>query len=214
MEKDGCIVDLRDADLSGAVLAGAVLSGVELKGVTLSHADLRGASLSSADLRGTNLHQAKLSGTYLLGTNLSGLDSAAPDTYPPVDRTRHVDLRGADLRKAILVGADLTGADMSTADLTGADLVHPRAGPYGILAEFEGGFRGREEAAKVLLEYFAGGWRHPFNRSGLRGTILPDGQHYEAWLEAPETDDVLRRLDKAREKYDPEVWRRRLGSEE
>ena len=50
-----------------------------------------------------------------------------------------------------MVGADLTGADLSYADLTGADLVHPRAGPYGILAVFEGDLGGREGAAKLLL---------------------------------------------------------------
>jgi uncharacterized protein YjbI with pentapeptide repeats len=211
-EKDNGIVDLRDADLSGSVLPGAVLSGVELKGVTLNRANLRGASLSSADLRGSSFYGANLSGAYLLlGTNLGGLESAATETYPPVDRMLRVDLRNANMKKAVMVGATLPGADLRGADLTGADLVHPRAGPYGILAEIKGGFHGREEAAKVLLEFFAGGWRFPSNQSRLRGTTLPDGQRYEAWLKAPGTDDVLRRLAEARKTYDPEVWRRRLG---
>jgi hypothetical protein len=205
-EKDDLIVELRDADLSGAVVTGAVLSGVDLKGINLSHADLRGASLSSADLRGTNLREANLSGAYLAGTNLRGLPSAAPDTYPPVDRTRNVDLRSANLKGAILVGADLTGADLSYADLTGADLVHPRAGPYGILAVFEGDLGGREGAAKLLLQYYAGSWRPATNQSGLKGTTLPDGQRYEAWLKVPGTEDALKSLDKARENYDPEAW--------
>jgi hypothetical protein len=56
------------------------------------------------------------------------------------------------------------------------------------------------------LQYYAGTWRPATNQSGLKGTTLPDGQRYEAWLKVPGTEDALKSLDKARENYDPEAW--------
>jgi uncharacterized protein YjbI with pentapeptide repeats len=55
-------VDLRKADLSGAVLLGAYLSGADLREADLSGALLSGgADLSRADLRGADLSGAVLS---------------------------------------------------------------------------------------------------------------------------------------------------------
>ena len=53
--------DLRDTDLSGAVLSGAVLRDADLSGAVLSGAVLRGADLSDAVLRGAVLRGADLS---------------------------------------------------------------------------------------------------------------------------------------------------------
>ena len=74
--------DLRDAQLTGALLqrsnlARARLDGADLRGSNLSFASLLGASLRGADLRGANLHgadlrQADLSGALLDAGALAG----------------------------------------------------------------------------------------------------------------------------------------------
>ena len=84
-EEDGCMADLRGADLSGA---------------NLSWADLRRANLSRADLRGANLREANLSEANLRGANLSKADLLLAD------------LRGANLVLADLSEADLRRANL------------------------------------------------------------------------------------------------------
>jgi len=179
MQRVGCIVNLRDADLTGTSLSGAVLNGVELRGTTLSNANLRGAALDTADLRGADLSGANLSRANLVGAALSGLGSTGLPLYPPVDRTRYADLSYANLKGAILVGADLTGAHLDRADLTGADLVHPRAGGPSEqerrLAEARGLILSREVTANLRLEIMA---------ASLEGATMPDGQKYEDWLKS------------------------------
>jgi uncharacterized protein YjbI with pentapeptide repeats len=135
-------VDLRKADLSGAVLLGAYLSGADLReadlsgallsgGADLSRADLRGADLSGALLSrtllsGADLRQADLSGAVLLGANLSGANLSGVDLRG-VDLTgaylMKTNLSGADLREAKLSGVFLNEANLSAADLRGADLL-------------------------------------------------------------------------------------------
>jgi hypothetical protein len=51
---------LREANLSGAMLLDANLSGADLLDAVLSHANLRGANLRDANLRGANLRSADL----------------------------------------------------------------------------------------------------------------------------------------------------------
>jgi uncharacterized protein YjbI with pentapeptide repeats len=97
--------DLREANLSGAILFGANLSGANLFEADLSEADLREANLSGANLFGANLGGADLREANLSGANLSGAN-----------------LGGADLREANLSGANLSGADLSRVDLSEADL--------------------------------------------------------------------------------------------
>ena len=59
--------DLREADLRGANLHGAILRGANLR-----EADLRGANLGEAILRGANLGEADLRGADLYMANLHG----------------------------------------------------------------------------------------------------------------------------------------------
>jgi len=135
-------VDLRKADLSGAVLLGAYLSGADLReadlsgallsgGADLSRGDLRGADLSGALLSrtlllGADLREADLSGAVLIGANLSGANLSGVDLRG-VDLTgaylMKTNLSGADLREARLSGGFLNEANLSAADLRGADLL-------------------------------------------------------------------------------------------
>lgn len=83
--------DLRNADLTEAVLMranlrGAQLDGADLRGAdltsgNLSQASLRGADLSGAILRGVDFNRSDLSGTILQGANLalSNLQAARLD---------------------------------------------------------------------------------------------------------------------------------------
>jgi len=81
-------VDLRETDLSWAILRGAILTGVNLSETDLRYANLRGADLRKANLSGANLNLADL---------------------------REASLTKANLSKAYLFGADLRGADLSDA---------------------------------------------------------------------------------------------------
>ncbi|MEM9656069.1 MAG: pentapeptide repeat-containing protein [Actinomycetota bacterium] len=128
--------DLRNCDLSYAVLSGmnlwgAVLAGNRAVGVNLWGAHLDGADLSETDLRGANLERAgvrsvDLRRAILLGANLWGADlsnvTADRANFTNAD-LRSVDFTGADLTRAIFHGADLRGADLRRAKLVGADLV-------------------------------------------------------------------------------------------
>lgn len=98
----GTRADFGLANLSGADLTSAVLSGAILIWV-----DLSGAQLGKANLSGVKFVQANLSGAMLFSANLSGAD-----------------LSGAKLVDATLFEADLSGADLSTANLSGAELVN------------------------------------------------------------------------------------------
>ncbi len=115
IERDGAIIGLKAADLSGADLRGADLSGANLSEADLREAKLSGAilwgsNLTKADLSEAELREANLRGAELQEANLSGADLSGAK------------LRGAKLSIAELVGAGLSGAKLWRADLSGADL--------------------------------------------------------------------------------------------
>jgi len=119
---DRCI-DLTDAvliraDLAGAKLGGAVLTGAHLEGADLSEAGLSGAVLTGAHLEGADLSEAALGGR----ADLTGahLDKAKL----PGAKLQWGILTGARLGGATLSYADLEEADLSEADLSGANLSH------------------------------------------------------------------------------------------
>jgi uncharacterized protein YjbI with pentapeptide repeats len=117
-------IDLRDANLLGAGLAGADLSYAELSGANLTKANLRGANLSHATLHGVNFVEAKLGGAVLIhaemgGTDLSGADLSHADLSG-------AGLSGADLRTTNLSHAELGGANLIKANLLGANLNYAR----------------------------------------------------------------------------------------
>lgn len=95
---DGC--PLRDPDLVGVDLKGALLRGAQLEGVNLSSRDLRGAHFEGASLAGVNFTNAQLQGAFFNGA----------------------DLTGAVLRGACTRGAHFEASNLSRADLAGADL--------------------------------------------------------------------------------------------
>ena len=97
-------------ELRGADLRGAILSRANLRGAILYGADLSGASLSGASLSGARLHAGDLNGADLTGADLSNID------------LRWASLNSADLSKTILHGADLTSANLSGTSLSGAYL--------------------------------------------------------------------------------------------
>ena len=97
--------NLRDADLSEAVLTDAALWAADLTGADLSFAWLGNAALWDVDLTGADLSFASLSGADLTDAHLNSAD-----------------LTDADLTDAHLTGADLSGAVLSGADLWSADL--------------------------------------------------------------------------------------------
>ncbi|HWE40067.1 MAG TPA: toll/interleukin-1 receptor domain-containing protein [Isosphaeraceae bacterium] len=110
--------DLRDAnleglDLRGALLRRAILSGANLKGAKLVEAQLRGAKfrnadLQGADLSGSNLRRANFEGANLLDADLSGASLLSVNLAGAV-------LEGTNFRDAILgntffVATNLAGA--------------------------------------------------------------------------------------------------------
>ncbi|TDH64689.1 pentapeptide repeat-containing protein [Dankookia rubra] len=99
--------DLRNVDLTGAVLRDASLSNSDLRGATLRGVVGYTARFVAADLRGADLTEAELLRADMTRANLSGAR-----------------LVGADLRRIRFFRADLRGADLTAARLEGADLLH------------------------------------------------------------------------------------------
>ncbi|MCA9605055.1 MAG: DUF2169 domain-containing protein [Myxococcales bacterium] len=133
-------VQLRRANLAGAVLEGVVLAHADLTEANLAGANLRGANLGGAKLVGANLAGADLTDATLFATDLEnatleGATLAASLLHET--SFKRATLRGLQLERAILnevdlQGADLTGArivecvfhhvDLRKANLGGADL--------------------------------------------------------------------------------------------
>ena len=109
------VVDLYEADLSGANLNLVNLSGANLTRADLSGADLTRADLSEADLSRADLSEAKLTKADLSGANLSGTKLARADLSG-------ASLLGSKLLRSNLTSAKLTSANLTTADLSGANL--------------------------------------------------------------------------------------------
>ena len=107
--------DLREANLNGTNLAGALLRGADLGKADLNRANLSdailgGCDFSGADLGGANLSRANLDRAILRDANLSRVNFT------------DASLSTADLAEANLSLANFTGATLSDADLTGASL--------------------------------------------------------------------------------------------
>jgi hypothetical protein len=159
-------LDLRDADLSGARLRGALLD----------HADLRGARLVGADLSGSRLQEANLSGAHLIRAVLDDVRLGGGSLARAL-------LCSASLRRATLVRVDLAGANLAGADLESANLAHARladavfdrtkfvdaelAGVAGLDAVVHDG--PSELGTHALLRY-----GHEMPANFLRGVGLPD----------------------------------------
>jgi uncharacterized protein YjbI with pentapeptide repeats len=103
-----CRAQLRNADLSGAVLSSAdfeqaTMIGTKLKDASLTDAHFHSAHLQGADLSQANLEKATLIGAHLMQTNLSGAN-----------------LTQADLRYSVMSETNLTKAILNNCLVYGA----------------------------------------------------------------------------------------------
>jgi uncharacterized protein YjbI with pentapeptide repeats len=112
--------DLREADLSHALMRGANLCGAKLDSASLRYVDLSGASLDRASLAGANVEGTRLTAASLVGANLRNAQATAAD-FQRADLSR-ADLSGATLRRADLRAVNAPEAKLSGADLRNADL--------------------------------------------------------------------------------------------
>jgi len=115
----------RDSDLARATLRDANLSGADLRGARLVDADLADALFYEADLRGADLSRTNLRDAFFNHANLQGADLLAADMQRA--EFLNADLRGAlirlaDLRNAYFRNADIRGANLFAADMRETDL--------------------------------------------------------------------------------------------
>ncbi len=143
------IVDLRDADLSGAFLRLANLSEANLRGTNLCGANLSFATLTKADLSLAHLEKADLSYVHLNDATLCFVHLEEANLY--ATGLRRTNLRGAYLNGACMDNTFLQGADLDKATLYEATLYEVNL-----------------KDAKVTDEQFK-------QAKSLKGTIMPDG---------------------------------------
>ncbi|ABW15626.1 pentapeptide repeat protein [Parafrankia sp. EAN1pec] len=125
-------LDLSEANLLGAQLAGAELTYAVLHGANLTGARLDGADLTSAVLIGAHLAGVKMDGANLSDVRLVGADltfaqlggANLTNAFLAMATMTYAVLEGAHLGGALLAGTNLTGARLVGADLTGAQLVN------------------------------------------------------------------------------------------
>jgi uncharacterized protein YjbI with pentapeptide repeats len=120
INKGKCMIDLDDADLSGAYLINANITRVDIHGANLSGADMRSAKLDGTDLSGAFLFKADLLISSLCFVNLHGANLMRANLL--MANLHQAELIEADLRGAKLIGADLSGANLRSAKLDEADL--------------------------------------------------------------------------------------------
>lgn len=115
-------VDLRGADLTGAIIVSADLSGADLRKarafqVILTAVDLSGAKLDGVDLTGSYLAEINLQGASLAGADLSKVRLESGVNLQGVSLVG-VKLDGAVISEGVnLNGADLRGVDLSSATI-------------------------------------------------------------------------------------------------
>ena len=128
------IIDLQGADFSNVVVD-ADLRGAVLAGADLSHAHLGSANLEGADLSDTNLKEAHLQAARLTEVNL--MHATLADTNLEEARLERANLSqaqilntnmtlvhmaGANLSRAMLTSTSLRSSDLTNADLSNAFL--------------------------------------------------------------------------------------------
>jgi uncharacterized protein YjbI with pentapeptide repeats len=99
---------LRGVDLTGASMKQANLRGTAMAGAILTEALLEQVDLSECDLTGARLERARAREARFVRADLTGA------------RLSQIDLLSAFLTKARLAGADFSGASLFRADLSGA----------------------------------------------------------------------------------------------
>ena len=170
---------LRFADLSAADLEGADLTGAELRhvcfnkanlgaanltGATLDHANLGAAKLKDAKPRGASFRLANLEAADLEGADLTGADLLHA-------RLNEANLRGANLTSARLDHADFAGADLKGANFSGATLHHAKNLTRGQLKV------ARRNQSTILPPHL----QEPTYRSSVRKKACPPAQKAEGF---------------------------------
>lgn len=112
---DAAASDFSEADLSGASADRINLKEANLEGALLAEASLRGASIEKANLAGARFVAADLTFAILSGANIEGADFQGANLHRAV-------LRHLPLRKARLEGANFGEAQLQKCDLEGVDL--------------------------------------------------------------------------------------------
>jgi uncharacterized protein YjbI with pentapeptide repeats len=107
-------VDLSEADLTSANLAGLQGTRSILSGAMLFRANFNGADLSEADLVGAELSEARIANAILIGADLSNANLSQADA------------RGANFSRARLFQTNLDNARLQKADFRDADLTESR----------------------------------------------------------------------------------------
>jgi hypothetical protein len=119
-------VDLRGADLSGALLRDSNLAGADLSGANLSGARLLGAYLGKANLSKSILRKAGLERTVLVQTNLEEADLTGCSIYGLA--AWDLNLKGATQRDLIILpqtgGSRLAGPRISVDDIEVAQFIY------------------------------------------------------------------------------------------
>jgi uncharacterized protein YjbI with pentapeptide repeats len=100
----GKIIDLKDADLTGASLEETDLSRVDLTGAILIKADLKNANMKGTQLAGATIHYADFSGADAEGANFNAVKGRANFTGANLKNTKFV---GADLLNVANLGAHI-----------------------------------------------------------------------------------------------------------
>ena len=168
--KNKPIIDLAQADLSGAHLKKADLSKAGLLGANLSGADLSGANLNQTDLYRATLIVADLSGADLRRANLSKANLT--EALLAVANISEADLTCADLHGANLEGVDLIGTIMRQADLREAILIVANL----VEANLSGAIlRGANLEAADLIEANRQGT--DLSQANLKGTVLRGAEY-------------------------------------
>lgn len=132
-------INLREADLHGACLAGANLREADLTGANLKEANLKDINLLAATLYDVNLdsgdlQRARLTATEAWGGSFEGamLNSAELQFCQLIDANlEQADLQGANLEHANLSSSSLLGANLKGANLARA-ILHGAPTEYGL----------------------------------------------------------------------------------
>ncbi|MEH1966853.1 pentapeptide repeat-containing protein [Nostoc sp.] len=106
-----------ERDFSGVKMDSPRLRDAELPGINLSGAILFGAKLNRANLSGANLSYANLGSAWLEEANLTGANLSHAVVSDGV--LAEADLSDTDLSYADLTACPLIGANLSRANLTG-----------------------------------------------------------------------------------------------
>jgi hypothetical protein len=107
---------LDGANLSFALLTGAVLRESQLRDVDWSLANLSGAYMNASDIRGANFSNTRASGANFDGSNLSSSDLVQ-------SRFDAAWLGGADLSQSLIVGSDFNGAYFNETNISDSYIV-------------------------------------------------------------------------------------------